>query len=110
MPSRTSTASHAPLTTPPGLKMLDRLTDANEAGQTVPWHVADAPADYIEKLSRGIVGIEIPIDRLEAKMKAGQTSELADRLGAIDGLRRTSAPLSDAMAALMSRAIDADPS
>ena len=92
------------------LGMLNRLTDVNEAGQDVPWRVTDAPVDYIEKLSRGIVGIEIPIDRLEAKMKAGQTSDLADRLGTIDGLRRTPADTAGAMADLMRHVLDAETS
>ncbi len=94
------------------MDMLNRLTDANEARQNMPWRVADAPVDYIEKLSRAIVGIEIPIDRLEAKMKASQTSEVADRFGAIDGLRRTpsrtSSDTTAAMADLMRRVIDAE--
>ena len=74
----------------------------------MPWRFADAPVDYIEKLSSVIVGIEIPIDRLEAKMKAGQTSELEDRLGTIDGLRRTPSDTTAAMADLMRRVIDSE--
>ena len=50
--------------------LLERLTNRHEAGQTVPWAVADAPRDYIDRLTAAIVGIEIRIDRIEGKWKA----------------------------------------
>lgn len=33
------------------------------------WKIDDAPRDYIEKLVRAVVGIEIAIDRIEGKFK-----------------------------------------
>ena len=69
------------------LRMLERLTAFHEAAQPAPWSVADAPADYIDRLLRSIVGIEIPIDRLEAKLKASQDEDLQDRWGTVAGLR-----------------------
>jgi transcriptional regulator len=65
---------------------VTRQTDVREAAETVPWHVSDAPASFIEGLLRGIVGIEIPITRLVGKWKVSQNRSKADRLGAAAGL------------------------
>lgn len=86
------------------LEMLGRLTDAQEASQPAPWRVDDAPADYIDKLLRAIVGIEIPIERLEGKLKASQAETVRDRRGTVEGLRSLRRPETDAMAALVTRA------
>lgn len=67
-------------------QMLQRLTHAHESGRPIPWELADAPPDYIEKMLHAIVGIEIPIDRLEGKLKASQDEDLADRIGTVAGL------------------------
>ena len=88
------------------LDMLDRLTDAQEAAQPAPWRVRDAPAEYIDKLLRAIVGIEIPIARLEGKLKASQDEGVRDRIGTIEGLRGLLRPKADAMATLVQGALD----
>ena len=41
-------------------------------GRVLPWRVADAPADFIAAQMRAIVGVEIPIARIEGKWKASQ--------------------------------------
>jgi transcriptional regulator len=48
--------------------------------------VSDAPAPFIEGQLRGIVGLEIPIARLEGKWKMSQNRTAADRAGVIEGL------------------------
>ena len=78
------------------LRLVTRLTETHEAQFERPWAVADAPAEYIDGLLKGIVGIEIKIERLEGKWKMGQNRSEEDREGAADGLRRTgSAAASD---------------
>ena len=89
------------------LDMLARLTAAHESRQALPWSLADAPADYLDGMMRAIVGIEIPIDRLEGKLKASQDEAMADRLGTVRGLREQSCPHARAMADLVQGAIDA---
>ncbi|MBD8528449.1 MULTISPECIES: FMN-binding negative transcriptional regulator [unclassified Massilia] len=89
------------------MDMLDRLTNAQEAAQPAPWKVSDAPRGYIDKLLRAIVGIEIPIDRLEGKLKASQDEAVRDRLGTVEGLRGLVRP-KGAMAELVANAIEAD--
>ena len=51
-----------------------------------PWSVDDAPTDFIAKQLRAIVGIELVIDRIEAKRKLSQNRGQADVDGAIAGL------------------------
>src|SRR5580698_491570 len=53
------------------LNHVGELTRLHEAKEAKPWKVADAPADYIDGLLATIVGIEIPIDALDGKWKAG---------------------------------------
>lgn len=89
------------------LGMLDRLTQAQEAGQPEPWRVADAPAPFIDKLMRAIVGIEIPIDRLEGKLKASQDEAPQDRLGTARGLLQMPGSEARLMGALVEKALDA---
>jgi transcriptional regulator len=37
---------------------------------------------------KGIVGLEIPIDRIEGKWKASQNRPIADRAGVVAGFRQ----------------------
>ena len=67
--------------------LVERLTDRHEASTgAVPWHVSDAPEAYIETLLRAIVGIELPIARLEGKWKVSQNRPAEDRAGVVAGL------------------------
>jgi transcriptional regulator len=43
------------------------------------WRVEDAPRDYIDKLVKAVVGIEIVVGRLEGKWKASQNRSDAER-------------------------------
>ncbi len=83
------------------LGMLNRLTDAQESRQTCPWRVGDAPPDFIDKLMRGIVGIEISIDRLDGKLKASQDEDVQDRHGTVRGLQSNHNGASREMAELV---------
>lgn len=60
-------------------EQIRELTDLNEAAMPTPWSVDDPPSGYIEQLQRGIVGIELVVDRVEAKRKASQNRDDADR-------------------------------
>lgn len=80
---------------------IEALTAHNEAPLDPPWHVSDAPADYIEALQRGIVGVELVVSRWEGKRKLSQNRPDEDRAGAITGMERSglrgSAAVTDAM-------------
>ncbi|WP_402720075.1 FMN-binding negative transcriptional regulator [Janthinobacterium rivuli] len=61
------------------LGLVERLTARHEAGLATPWRVSDAPAGYIEKLLKAIVGIEIPLTRITGKWKLGQNRTQEDQ-------------------------------
>ena len=65
---------------------LASLTKIHEAGSPVPWKIEDAPADYVASLAKGIVGLEITIERLEGKWKVSQNRSEEDRNGVAKGL------------------------
>jgi transcriptional regulator len=47
--------------------LVTRLTDRHEQPRDEPWHVTDAPADYVAKNLRPIVGVELLVESVEAK-------------------------------------------
>jgi transcriptional regulator len=80
---------------------VTQLTGEHESGRAAPWHVTDAPTDYIEQMIKGIVGIEMPITKVQGKWKVSQNRKVADRLGVADGLEAQATGQSAAMAALV---------
>ena len=66
--------------------LVDTLTSLHECPRTHPWHVSDAPDDYVQQMLRAIVGIEIPLTALIGKWKVSQNRSDADRLGVVAGL------------------------
>ena len=71
---------------------LEELTAGQEQARPMPWSPSDAPEDYLAAMMQGIVGLEIPIARIEGKWKLSQNREDADRLGVIEGLRAADDP------------------
>ena len=67
--------------------LVGRLTDRFEAARANPWKVTDAPADFVEKQVRAIVGVEIPVRRLLGKWKVSQNRPATDREGVVRELR-----------------------
>jgi transcriptional regulator len=70
-------------------RLVGRLTDWQESARTPPWHVEDAPGDFVDRMLRAIVGFEIRIERLEGKWKMSQNQPAANRAGVATGLRNT---------------------
>jgi transcriptional regulator len=66
---------------------VSRLTTRHEAAQAKPWAVTDAPPDFIDTMTRAIVGIEITLTALTGKWKVSQNRPAADRAGVVSGLR-----------------------
>ena len=66
---------------------IEALTRQNEHGRASPWEVSDAPDDYIEKLLTTLVGIEVVVERLEAKVKASQNQPQVNRESVLSALR-----------------------
>jgi transcriptional regulator len=68
------------------LGIVTRLTDLHEGPRAGPWAVTDAPADFIRAQLRGIVGLRMPIARIEGKRKMSQNRSAEDRAGVAAGL------------------------
>jgi transcriptional regulator len=82
---------------------LMSLTGIHEADSPVPWKVADAPADYVASLVKGIVGLEMTIERLEGKWKVSQNRSEQDRSGVARGLAELNTPESLTMKTLVEK-------
>ena len=80
---------------------VTRLTGRHEASRETPWAVTDAPENFIAMQLRAIVGIEIPIARMEGKWKVSQNRSEADRAGVVEGLREAGDDASRRMADLV---------
>jgi transcriptional regulator len=63
-----------------------RLTAQHEAAEPHPWSVDDAPDRYVRGQLRAIVGLELMITRVEAKLKLSQNRADDDIEGVVAGL------------------------
>ena len=84
--------------------LVTRLTNRHESARATPWQVTDAPADYIDKMLQALVGLELPIARLEGKWKLGQNRGEADREAVAQGLLAEAGDAAAEMARLVRRA------
>ena len=84
-------------------RQLEVLTRSQEGGRPEPWQVDDAPAAFIEAQMRAIVGLEIPIARIEGKWKMSQNRPEADRRGVVEGLHAQADERSAEVAALVAQ-------
>jgi len=82
---------------------LQTLTGIHEAESPIPWKIGDAPADYIASQIRGIVGLEMNIERLEGKWKVSQNRSEQDRSGVARGLAELNTAESLAMKPLVEK-------
>jgi transcriptional regulator len=85
------------------LTNVEKLTNIHEGGSPAPWKVSDAPEDFIRSQLKGIVGLELPIRRLEGKWKVSQNRTEPERKGVIEGLAKLNTPESLAMKALVEK-------
>lgn len=81
--------------------VVSRLTELHEQPRAEPWAVTDAPADFVRAQLRGIVGLRLPITRLEGKRKVSQNRSAADRAGVAAGLAASERASDRAVAALI---------
>src|SRR5690606_28936708 len=77
------------------------LSTAHEADQPAPWKLEDAPRAYTEALLRGIVGVRLHVERIDAKRKLSQNKSEADFNGVVAGLAASADPMAQKVAALM---------
>lgn len=82
-------------------ELLTRLTARHEAGRPRPWSLDDAPAEYLERMLRAIVGFALPIRRIEGQWKLSQNRQPADHAGVREGLAASANPRDRELAARM---------
>jgi transcriptional regulator len=82
--------------------VVTRLTEQHEKPRPAPWSVADAPADYISGQLRGIVGVELVIETVQAKHKLSQNRSAEDQAAVIEALHGEPGSGPAAVASLMS--------
>ena len=70
-------------------EFLEKLTQQQELGLAKPWQLSDAPDDYLQKMLKAIVGIELEITRWEGKWKLSQNKPSREYQGVIEGLNQT---------------------
>lgn len=83
------------------LAIVQRLSEANESHRAQPWRVDEAPRDYIDKMLRAIVGVELAVERWEGVWKVSQNRNEADRAGVVQGLHAEGQAEASALAALV---------
>jgi transcriptional regulator len=87
------------------------LSQVHERDRAEPWTIEDAPRVYIDAMLRGIVGVEMRVEKIDAKRKLSQNKSAADFDGVIGGLGETSDAGATEIASLMraTRAVSDDP-
>jgi len=85
------------------LEVVDRLTQLHERARQAPWAVTDAPDAYIRSQLKGIVGVRIPITRIEGKRKMSQNRSADDRAGVAEGLAQSENPGDRVVAGMIPR-------
>ena len=83
------------------LDVVKRLTNLHEGSRAAPWSVLDAPEAFVRSQLKGIVGLRLPITRLEGKRKMSQNRSPADRAGVAAGLAASDRASDRAAAALI---------
>ncbi|QIG51996.1 FMN-binding negative transcriptional regulator [Nordella sp. HKS 07] len=83
------------------LDVVRRITNLHEGTRAEPWQVSDAPETYIRSQLRGIVGLRLPITRIEGKQKMSQNRNAADRAGVAKGLAESERPMDRLVAGLI---------
>ena len=80
---------------------LTRLTDQSEAGRPHPWAVSDAPADYLARELKAIVGFELEVTRFDARWKMSQNRTAEEIDGVVAGLGASKRPADRTVAAIV---------
>ena len=82
---------------------LERLVDFNEARFDDPWSLGCVDEEHVTKMMGGIVGFEMPIERMETNFRLLQNRPVGDRCRIAEALSQLSDTRAQAVAALIRR-------
>lgn len=85
--------------------LLDRLVREYEEDS---WSLDGQDADFTDRMSRGIVAFEIPVERIEGKFKLSQNRTVEDRHRVIEAFEAPGDGENADLARLMRAALDGD--
>jgi transcriptional regulator len=85
--------------------LLDRLVREYEEDS---WSLDGQDADFTDRMSRGIVAFEIPVERIEGKFKLSQNRTVEDRHRVIEAFEAPGDGENADLARLMRAALDSD--
>lgn len=77
------------------------LSVLHESGRAHPWSIDDAPRSHIDAMLRGIVGVSLYAERIEAKQKLSQNKGETDFSGVVEGLASEDDSLAHEVSSLM---------
>lgn len=83
------------------LDVVTRLTTLHENPRRQPWAANDAPDNFIGTQLRGIIGLRLPIMRIEGKRKMSQNRSAEDRAGVVASLAASERDSDRMVAALL---------
>jgi transcriptional regulator len=86
-------------------RLLGATVDEFEAGFAQPWSMARLPEEYVSGMTKGIVAFELPVARLEGKLKLSQNRPTEDRERVSAALRQGNSD-QRAVAHLMERTVE----
>lgn len=78
-------------------KQIADLTAVHESGRDVPWQVTDAPDNFVQAQTKGIIGLSIAIAEIDGKWKVSQNRPVEDRQGVARGLEAEAKPAMEAL-------------
>lgn len=67
-------------------EQVNHATNMFERNRAEPWHVTDAPDQFVDSQLRGIIGLEIVVTDIQAKWKMSQNKNKEDYEGVKRGL------------------------
>lgn len=83
--------------------LVRRLVKTHEDGRANPWSPNGLPTEFMAGMLKGIVGLEIPVERLEGKFKLSQNRKPVDRRRVIATLTDSSSASDRELADFMAR-------
>ncbi|MFV2052770.1 FMN-binding negative transcriptional regulator [Aliiroseovarius sp. YM-037] len=86
------------------MEHLAELTNRHEGNRATPWAVTDAPAEFLERQLKGLVGFEIEVETLNGNWKVSQNKNDQDRVGVELGLLDENTADAASMSDLVKRA------